>query len=126
MLLECQESCTVNGGNTTKYFELQKGAQQGHPISANLFILCFEFIFVLIKANKRVKGINTFEHTYFYLAYVDDTTFFLRNKRSIKVLLINTFSTFSKYSRLKPNHKKCKIAGIGVLKSVKLTVCRIV
>ena len=26
MLLECQESCTVNGGNTTKYFELQKGA----------------------------------------------------------------------------------------------------
>ena len=26
MLLECQESCIINGGNTTKYFKLQKGA----------------------------------------------------------------------------------------------------
>ena len=25
MLLECQESCIINGGNTTKYFKLQKG-----------------------------------------------------------------------------------------------------
>ena len=26
MLLECQESCIINGGNTTKYFKLQKDA----------------------------------------------------------------------------------------------------
>ena len=39
MLLECQESCIINGGNTTKHFELQKGALQGDPISAYLFIL---------------------------------------------------------------------------------------
>ena len=46
----------------------------------------------------------------------------LRDKRSIKEL-INTFATFSKYSGLKPNHEKCEIAGIGVLKSVKVAVC---
>ena len=38
ILLECQESCIINGGNTTKYFELQKGARQGDPISAYLFM----------------------------------------------------------------------------------------
>ena len=27
MLLECQESCIINGGNTTKYFKHQKGAR---------------------------------------------------------------------------------------------------
>ena len=94
MLLECQESCVINGGSATKYFKLQKGARQGDPISASLFILCLEIVFILIKANKRVKGINIFEHTYLYLAYADDTTFFLRDKISIKEFF-NTFATFS-------------------------------
>ena len=57
-----------------------------------------------------------------YSAYADDTTFFLRVKRSIKEL-INTFAAFSKYPGLKPNHEKCEIAGIGVLKSVKVAFC---
>ena len=59
MLLGCQESCIINGGNTTKYFKLQKGARQDDPVSAYLFILCLEIVFILIKT-KRVKGINIF------------------------------------------------------------------
>ena len=81
-------------------------------------------MFILIKTNKRVKGINIFVHTYLYSAYADDTNFFLRDKRSIKEL-INTFARVSKYSGLKPNYEKCEIAGIGVLKSVKVVVCGI-
>ena len=96
MLLECQESCIINGGNPTKYFKLQKGARQGDPISAYLFILCLEIIFILIKANKRVKKINIFEYTYLCSAYARGYYFFLRDKRSIKEL-INTFATLSKY-----------------------------
>ena len=91
------------------------------PISAYLFILCLEIVFVLIKANKRVKGINILEHIYFYSAYADDATFFFRDKRSIKEL-INTVAIFSKYSGLKPNHEKYIITGIGVLKRMKVAV----
>ena len=36
---------------------------------------------------------------------------------------METFSTFSQYSWLKPNYEKWEIAGIGVLKSVKVAVC---
>ena len=69
-----------------------------------------------------MKAVSIFEHTYFYSAYADDITFFLRDKKSIKEL-INTFATFSRYSGLKSNHEKFEIAGIGVLKSVKVEVC---
>ena len=69
-----------------------------------------------------MKGINIFKHTNLHLVYADDTTFFLREKRSIKELL-NTFTTFSKYSELKPNQEKCGVAGIGVLKNVEVAAC---
>ena len=62
-----------------------------------------------------MKEINIFKGTYLYSAYADDTTFFLRDKKSIKKLL-NTFATFSKYTRLNPNHEKCEITGTGAEK----------
>ena len=36
---------------------------------------------------------------------------------------METFSTFSQYCCLKPNHEKCEVAEIGVLISVKVAAC---
>ena len=58
ILLYKQESCVLNGGFTTKYFNLEKGARQGDPISAYLFILALEILFLLIKNNTSIKGIK--------------------------------------------------------------------
>ena len=41
ILLRDQESCVINGGTTTKYFSLGRGARQGDPISA--FFIYFSF-----------------------------------------------------------------------------------
>ena len=78
-----------------------------------------------------MKGIAIFKHNYLYSAYADDTTFFLRDKISITFRSITiTFITFlihllhfQSIQGLKPNHEKCKISGIGVLKSVEVAVC---
>ena len=32
ILLNNQESCVINGGHTTKYFKLERGARQGDPL----------------------------------------------------------------------------------------------
>ena len=81
-------------------------------------------LFLLIKENPRIKGLNIFYHCYLYSAYADDTTFFLKDVNSIKEM-VNSFHIFSSFSGLRPNLSKCEIAGIGVLKGVKVTVCGI-
>ena len=121
-LLNNQESCIINGGFTTKYFKLDKGTRQGDPISAYLFILVLEIVFNLIKQNKDIHGLTFFDHTFLYTAYADDTTFFLKDKESVKKVM-NVFDTFSIYSGLKLNKSKCKIAGIGILKGVSMELC---
>ena len=63
-----------------------------------------------------------FSHTFLYSGYADDTTFFLRNKKS-GTEVIKTFDKFSLFSGLKINNTKCGIAGIGVKKGVKMELC---
>ena len=58
-------------------------------------------------------------NTFLYKAYADDTTLFFKKWSSIKELL-NTISLFLSFSGLKPNLSKCKVAGIGLLKGVKM------
>ena len=79
-------------------------------------------MFNLIKQNKDIRGLTFFDHTFLYTAYADDTTFFLKDKESVKKVM-NVFDTFSIYSGLKPNKSKCEIAGIGVLKGVSVELC---
>ena len=93
-------------------------------MSAYLSILYLEILFLLIINNKNIKGIKIFENTFLCTAYADDSTFFLKVKNSIKELL-NTINYFSSFTGLKLNLSKCEVTGIGALKRVKVTICRI-
>ena len=72
-ILNNQESCIIDGGKTTNYFKLERGARQGYPISAYLFIVISEIFFIFVKDNPKVKGLNIFKHEFFYTAFADDT-----------------------------------------------------
>ena len=76
----------------------------------------------MIKTNNNIEDLNIFNHNFLYTAYADDATFFIRNINSAKEI-IKPFDYFSLFSGLKINKTKCEIAGIGVLKGVKLGLC---
>ena len=84
MLLNSQQSCVINGGNTTPYFNLEEGSRQGDSVSAYLLILAWEVLFVFIKRNENIKGTEIFKFVFLYTAYADDSTFFLRDILSVK------------------------------------------
>ena len=121
-MLKNQESFVINGGETSKYFKLERGTRQGDPISAYLFILVLEIVFIKIKTNKQIKGLSLFDYEFLYTAYADDTTFFITNEKSVMEVM-KSFDNFSLFSGLKVNGSKCEIAGIGTKKGVKVALC---
>ena len=82
-----------------------------------LYLLLLKIFFIFVKNNSKVKGLNIFNHEFLYIVYADDTTFFLKNRKSI-IELMSELNTFSNFSGLKPNKAKCEIAGISVLNGV--------
>ena len=90
---------------TTKYFSLGRGARQGDLISAFLFGLAIEVLFILIRSKPKIEGMTIFDYNYFYPAYADDTTFFLKDIISIKHM-VDTFHFFSVFFRIKTKSKK--------------------
>ena len=81
--------CVIDGGKTTKYFMLGRGARQGDAISAILFILALEILLFLIKTKPDIARLTIFDHCYLYSAYAHDTTFFLKDTISIKNMVDN-------------------------------------
>ena len=122
ILLNNQESCVINGGHTTKYCELKRGACQGDPVSVYLFILALEIFFIIIKTNKNIHGLKMFDPEYLYTAYAENTTFFLEDISSINVVL-KDLNLFTSFSGLCPNFTKYKIARIDILESVNVALC---
>ena len=122
MSLKSQESCIINGGQTTNYFKLKRGTRQGDTLSAYLFIFVLEKAFIKTKQNPSIKSLNVCINDFLYTVYADDTTFLLQNEKAATEVL-NNFNIMSQFSGLKINKSKCEVAGIGVMKGVKVALC---
>ena len=80
LLLKNEESCILNGGETTNYFKLERGTRQGDPLSAYLFILVLKIALIKIKRNPYIESLNVCNNDVLYTAYADDTSFFTKRK----------------------------------------------
>ena len=110
-LLYDQQSCVMNNGHSTDYFALKRGSKQGDPCQLFLFLLTIEVLFILIRSNVNIKGLNIFEIEIKFTACADDTTLFLRDLNSFFELL-SLFQIFESWSSLTLNLNKSELCGI--------------
>ena len=76
----------------------------------------------MAKNNTNINGLKLFDHKFLCTTYADDTTFFVKNKKSV-IEILNTLNEFSIFSGLKPNKSKCEIVGAGSMNGVKMALC---
>ena len=112
IILNRQESCVMNDGHSTGYFSLLSGTRQGDPISAYLFILVMEILFIQIRSNENIHGLKFFGYEFKLSAFADDVSYFFKDINFVKELL-KLLEQSSKFTSLKVNYDKSEICGIG-------------
>ena len=76
-------SLQVNqGGNYSDRINVECGCKQGDPISPYIFILSAEILALLLKKNKKIKGIKLGNLEFLLAQYADDTTVMLDGSES--------------------------------------------
>ena len=76
------ESCLMNNGHSTGYFPLERETRQGDPVSAYLFILALEILFMRIRQNEQMKDICISDRKLPVSAYADDADLLVRDIQS--------------------------------------------
>ena len=105
-------SSVMNNGFSTGPFNIRRGVRQGDPLSPYLFIICLETLAITVRGNKNIQGILVGKEEIKLEMFADDVTAFLRNIRSLEVLL-HTADLFNKCSGLEINFEKTECMFLG-------------
>ena len=107
------EASVLQCGHLSEFFQIKRGCRQGDPISAYLFILCVQTMYLMIKLNKEIKGITIEDVVYDVSQFADDTTLMLDGSQGSLRAASNTIEIFGSYSGLKMNKEKTRVIWIG-------------
>ena len=100
------ESCVVNNGHSTGWFQLKRGIRQGCPLSTALFIIAIELLAISVRENENLEGINLPNNQKQTISgFADDTTLTLKNQKSVKFALV-LLENFQSLSGLAINFEK--------------------
>ena len=108
------QTAVINNGHLTEFFSPKRGIRQGCPLSAYLFIIAAELMAINIRNDSKIKGIRIGEEEIKLSQYADDTTCYLADERSLRLLLLK-LGLFSCCSGLRMNLEKTKAKLLGPL-----------
>jgi exonuclease III len=105
-------ACVTNNGFSSEFFKLSRGVRQGCPLSPYLFLVVVELVSIKIRNNDNIKGIKIDDTELKILQMADDTTVFVEDINSLK-LILGTIFIFQQYAGLKLNKNKTEAMWIG-------------
>ena len=108
--------CVTNNGYASAFFNLQRGARQGCPLSGSLFVLCTEILANAIRSNAGIQGINIYGKEFKISQYADDTTVFVSDSISAQNLF-QLLNAFQNCSGLEVNKSKTEGMWLGANKN---------
>ena len=107
---------TVNNGYSSDPLFLTRGLFQENPISPIGFVKVIELLAILIKRNKKIKGITINSIEYLLSMFADDIDICIQNKPQVWEELRNTIAYFESLSGLKVNYDKSSVYRLGSTK----------
>ena len=118
------ESCIIQNGFMSDFFNLKRGCRQGDPISPYIFILCAEVLGKMIRENEIITGVNINGKEFRLSQYADDTQIFLDGTEQSLKETLNILKKFYSMSGLKINVEKTRAIRIGSLSHSNRQLCR--
>ena len=106
------QSCTINNGLCSHFFNIERGVRQGDPLSPYLFVIAVEILAIAIRTQENIKGIEIDGMETKLLQFADDTTAILSDLNSATALF-KILDDFEKVSGLKLNVAKTEAMWIG-------------
>ena len=106
------QSCVINNGLCSRYFNIERGVRQGGPLSPYLFVTAVEILAIAIRNQENIKGLTIDGLETKLLQFADDTTAVLSDLDSARALF-GLFERFEKASGLKLNVTKTEAMWIG-------------
>ena len=107
------QSCVINNGNYSEFFELGRGCRQGDPWSPYIFIIAIEPLAQLLKHDPNVIGIKLGISEIKIGQYADDTFLTLDGSEGSIRRSIDILTNFESISGLKINVDKTQLIKLG-------------
>ena len=108
---------TFNNGFESESFKPTRGLFQGNPIASAAFVLLIELLAVMLRKNKKIKGIKIKDETMLLTQFADDLGIAMHYDQCSWHQLVKEFDDFQAMSGMLINYDKSTIYRIGSLKN---------
>ena len=107
------QAAVLHAGNISDYFKLQRGAKQGDPLAALLFILAVEILSIRLKEDPDIKHYKMDGTTVKLILYADDLNLFMEYDEESLRKAIKILDEFKNMSGLIIQVKKTQVVLLG-------------